>query len=163
MASSLPFLHRPTLEAQINDRLHERERSQAQLLLMICATASAYINDPRVYESISGVTAPGYQYFSVVQDSWSPLLGRPALAELQTCAVSNSHRSSITCNVLTILEQLMSTYCSTIIGDTARGWIYLGTGVRIAVGMGAHRKSTCPDEMWKRTFWYVISFPLALP
>ena len=158
MATTHPFIHRPTLELQIKNRLHERDRSQAQLVLMICALGSASTNDLRTHESVDGVATPGHQYFSIVQDSWSLPFSRPTLAELQTCVVSGYHRSAIVCNVLTTFEQLMAMYCTSIFGDAARGWIYLGTGVRIAEAMGAHRKSSCPDEIWKRTFWCVTSF-----
>ena len=96
-----PFIHRPTIEAQIKDRLYERDRSQAQFVLMICALGSANTDDPRAYESVGGVPTPGYQYFSAVQDSWSLLFSPPTLTELQTCVVSSYHRFAIVCDVLT--------------------------------------------------------------
>ncbi|KAF8339709.1 uncharacterized protein EI90DRAFT_3037542 [Cantharellus anzutake] len=132
-----PFIHRPTLEAQIRGRLHERDYSTAKLVLMICAMSAFHLQDIRVCAMFRGVLTPGYQWFSAVEESWSLLHCRPVLAELQAC-------------VLAVM------YCSHVIGNPALGWVYLGGAVRVAEDAGAHRRSSCPDEIWKRTFWAML-------
>lgn len=81
-----PIIHRPTFEAQYADRLHERDSHHAQLLFMVCAVASVYSDDPRVYQEVRGVPVPGYKYFVEVSN-WSRSLAAARLSDLQACLV----------------------------------------------------------------------------
>ncbi len=52
-----------------------------------------------------------------------------------------------------------------LLGSTApqANWTLIGSGIRMAVDVGAHRKkmyntkSTIEDELWRRAFWYYAS------
>jgi len=81
---NLPFLHRPTFENDIADRLYLRDSSFGANVLLVCAVASRYTNDPRVF--LEGSNAPqscGWKYFDQVRKIRRSLLIPPTLFELQ--------------------------------------------------------------------------------
>ena len=96
----MPVIHRATFEAQYADKLHFRDPPQAKLLLMMCAVASPYSDDPRVLHEYRGAKIPGYQYFCQVKD-WPKLLAPSTLADIQACVVctlSSGQRHLIDCH-----------------------------------------------------------------
>jgi hypothetical protein len=57
------LFHRPTFEAAIQDRLHERDSSFACVLLMVCAHGSRHVDDTRVCLPGMGRRSAGWPYF----------------------------------------------------------------------------------------------------
>lgn len=92
-----PILHRPTVEVQISDLLHERSVSQARLVLLMAALASIY---PPTTHNLEW-RPPGWQYFSVVTVSHVELIlqNEACLADVQVLAVSEREtvESFVTC------------------------------------------------------------------
>lgn len=81
-----PIVHKPTMEVQCADLLHQRYPSQARLVLMVCAVASIYGPDlPR-----GGGRPPGWDYFSSVRSVQKEFIvaGPTNLIDVQVIAVS---------------------------------------------------------------------------
>jgi hypothetical protein len=82
-----PLLHRPTFERSVRERLHLRNEGFASILLLVCATGSLFVDDPRVV--IDGNPGSGgWKYFNQVQMIRKSLLAPPSLYDLQICCVS---------------------------------------------------------------------------
>ena len=63
----LPTLHRPTFERSLADRLHERNESFGSAVLLMCAIACRYSDDPRVTHPITTSTSnTGWNLFNQV-------------------------------------------------------------------------------------------------
>jgi len=63
----LPILHRPTFERLLTDKLHERSESFGAVVLLMCAIACRYSDDPRVSHSIITSTSnTGWNLFNQV-------------------------------------------------------------------------------------------------
>lgn len=88
----LPLLHRPTFERQYSERLHEADPGFACVLLLVCAVASRFSNDPRVLRQDPGQGTPslktaGWKYFDQVQMQRKSLTAPASLFDLQQYAV----------------------------------------------------------------------------
>jgi hypothetical protein len=57
------LLHRPTFEAAVADRLYERDKSFACVLLLVCAHGSRYIDDPRVCLPGTSQRSAGWPFY----------------------------------------------------------------------------------------------------
>ncbi|KAF9518746.1 hypothetical protein BS47DRAFT_193868 [Hydnum rufescens UP504] len=136
-----PIIHRSTFEIQFADGLHERNHVHSDLVLMLCAVASIYSNDPRVHHEVNKLRVPGYQYFLHVNHCAH--ISATHLPGLQTC----------------VLRAIYFDYVS----QRHVAWFILGAGIRCAQDIGAHRKSfqgsTKPveKEMWSWTFWCLVT------
>lgn len=141
----LPFLHRPTMEKLVEDKLYLTNDSFASVLLLICAVASRYTEDPRVFlENVDSPHSRGWKWFDQVQLVRKSLLSPPSLYDLQT-------------------------YCLSVqfLGGTSAPqacWTMVGIGIRLAQDVGAHRSKTysqpsrtIEDELWKRAWWALVS------
>lgn len=63
----LPILHRPTFERSLVDKLHERNESFGAVVLLTCAIACRYSDDPRVTHPITTSTSnTGWNLFNQV-------------------------------------------------------------------------------------------------
>lgn len=86
-----PLLHRPTFEKQVIQGLHLRDPSFGAVYLLVCAAASRYSDDPRVFldtvEGRASEHSAGWKYFQQVQMVRRTLLGPPCLEDLQTYCV----------------------------------------------------------------------------
>ncbi|KAI0034155.1 fungal-specific transcription factor domain-containing protein [Vararia minispora EC-137] len=138
-----PVLHRPTFMQQLAEKLHLKNKSFAGVVSLVCANGARFSSDPRVIaEGTGSATSAGWKWFSQV-----PLLGNSPIPSSRLCALQ------IAC-----LGSIYSIGCSMmhITGN------YLGTGIRIAVDAGVHRrkvygKALRPDEeLYKRCFWILI-------
>ncbi len=125
------------------------------VVLLVCALASRYTNDPRVYTF--KVDDPGWPFFEQVT-LLPPLPGTPAsLFELQVHCVCTPPARLIDLTYL----QLYVIYLQHL-GQAETMWIRLGTAIRMAQEAGAHVNRSCSstpnarDELWKRVFWYDI-------
>lgn len=80
-----PIVHRPTIEVQMSDLLHERSASQARLILLMCALASIYQPNTHNLEW----NPPGWKWFSLVRVSHVQLIVQQeaCLVDVQVMAV----------------------------------------------------------------------------
>jgi len=63
----LPILHRPTFEWSFADKLYERNESFGVVVLLMCAIACRYSDDPRVTHPITTSTSnTGWNLFNQV-------------------------------------------------------------------------------------------------
>ncbi|THU97167.1 hypothetical protein K435DRAFT_663126 [Dendrothele bispora CBS 962.96] len=145
-AQFIPVLHRPTFERSVAEGLHFNDRHFGHLLLAICALASRYSNDPRIF--VKGSTQEfscGWQWFRQIKLFRNSYVTVPSIYEVQVCI-----------SVLFLQGSSTPEAC----------WLLVSHGIRLAQDQGAHRIKSNPnnpkpklsDELWKRTFWmlYVI-------
>ncbi|KAJ7140572.1 fungal-specific transcription factor domain-containing protein [Mycena crocata] len=146
----LPILHRPTFERDVSLWLHLKDDAFAATVLLVCAIASRWSDDPRATGIPTGVrSAPGtdrlacgWQWFNQVPPQKVHVFGAVTLYGLQYL-----------CLVARFFE-----------GCTAseRSWTLIGVGLRLALDVGAHRRqgpAAAPSverELWKRAFWALI-------
>lgn len=89
----LPLLHRPTFERAINSGLHYTDASFAATLLLVCAVAAKYSDDPRVMDEPQkpgGKPDPhssGWKWFAQVPLVKTVSISVPSLYDLQFYAV----------------------------------------------------------------------------
>ncbi|KAH8105131.1 fungal-specific transcription factor domain-containing protein [Cristinia sonorae] len=144
-----PLLHRPTLDAAIRDGLHYRDESFGSVVLLVCATASQFCDDPRVLLKGSNDThSSGWEWFSQVQRVRRSIFSPPKLFDLQICTLTAIY--------------LQSTSVPHVC------WSVVGAGIRLAQDVGAHRRKRYTEcsyrdqELWKRAFWILISMDRSL-
>jgi hypothetical protein len=137
-----PLLHRPTFEKGIADGYHLLNSGFGGTLLLVCAIASRYSTDPRVFLHEANLDhAAGWKWFDQVQKAQKSPLAPPSLYDLQKCCLS----------VIFLHSSSAPQAC----------WMMVGTGIRMAQDAGAHRRKmyqstmTVEDELWKRAFWWV--------
>jgi hypothetical protein len=85
-----PLLHRPTFDRSVRNGLHSQDNGFARVLLMVCAIASRFVDDPRVLLDDSPSPSAGWKYFSQVEMTAIPLLTAPSLCDIQLYCVSQS-------------------------------------------------------------------------
>ncbi|KAL1665450.1 fungal-specific transcription factor domain-containing protein [Schizophyllum commune] len=121
----LPLLHRFTFEGLIRQGEHFKDREFGGVLLLVCANASRYSDDPRVLlPGANSQHSAGWKYYQQVTVVRSNLLKKPTLYELQ-----------------------MPQGCWTEVG--------FGLRMAMDVGAHRRRtgKPTPQYELWKRAFW----------
>ncbi|KAL0058878.1 Gypsy retrotransposon integrase-like protein 1 [Marasmius tenuissimus] len=80
----IPLLHRPTFLRQLEQGLHHREEGFGAVVLLVCANASRYSNDPRVrLDGEESWLSSGWKWFDQVQLVRKALLSPPSLYDLQ--------------------------------------------------------------------------------
>ncbi|KAJ7476649.1 fungal-specific transcription factor domain-containing protein [Mycena latifolia] len=138
-----PLLHRPTFERSVADELHLRDPSFGAVVLLVCAIASRYSDDPRVCGPHDEPLRCGWQYFDQLPHVIDHLFSPPTIYHLQYY-----------CLAVTFLEFSMPAPC----------WTLIGIGIRLAHDVGAHRARTlgsaptAESELWKRAFWVIICY-----
>ena len=80
----LPLLHRPTFERELKSALHVRDRGFGTVVLLVCATGSAWAYHP---SDAAPHETPGRQWFNQVSMTQYSLFARPRLYDVQACAV----------------------------------------------------------------------------
>ncbi|CAE6413460.1 unnamed protein product [Rhizoctonia solani] len=137
-----PILHRGVFERELARRTHFESdttgRTFARVLLLVCAVASRWSSDPRVFMDGQTLSA-GYEFFHRVEPVTWAVRAQPSLYDVQIC----------------ILSALF------LHGSSAHysGWTVLGIGIRLAQDVGAHRKKklvTIENELYKRAFWTLL-------
>ena len=84
----LPILHRPTFERSLADKLHERNESFGAVVILTCAIACRYSDDPRVTHPITTSTSnTGWNLFNQVDRLRRIRLLRYQLYDAQVYAV----------------------------------------------------------------------------
>lgn len=85
----IPLLHRPTFEKNIQEKLHYRDDGFAAVLLLVCAVAARYSDDPRTrLDGVDSVASQGWKWYNQVQWPRKSLLSPPSLYDLQYYCVS---------------------------------------------------------------------------
>ncbi|KAJ6587582.1 fungal-specific transcription factor domain-containing protein [Mycena vulgaris] len=149
----LPLLHRPTFERGVAEGLHHRDDGFAAILLLVCAVASRWSDDPRVVapggtegvgvpKPVGGRLACGWGWFDQVPLVGNHLFGQAKLYDLQYY-----------CLAVQFLD-----------GSSAPQacWTLVGVGLRLAQDVGAHRRNSRVEkpsverELWKRAFWVLV-------
>lgn len=142
-----PCLHQQTFERKFRDGLHLSDRKFADIVLMVCAVASRYSDDERVYTKASDSSyspqSAGWKWFTQVQAAPRSLVAPTTLEDLQLY------------NLLFIF----------VTGGQAPqvGWVIVGHALRLAQDIGAHKRKFHEDqrkldsELWKRAFWCLIA------
>jgi hypothetical protein len=83
MNTFFPILHRPTFERGLADGLHRSDSGFATIVLLVCAIASRFIDDPRVLLPGASEQSAGWGYFNQVQAVRRSLLAPPCLYDIQ--------------------------------------------------------------------------------
>ncbi|KAG5643433.1 hypothetical protein DXG03_000941 [Asterophora parasitica] len=162
MNTYLPLLHRPTFTQAVKDGLHLRDTPFATTVMLVCAVAGRYSDDPRVMDDLTGqededasgeeaagegkarargAHSCGWKWFSQVSLIKTSPLSPPSLHELQFYALVGQF----------LQASSVPQAC----------WTVVGMGVRVAQDVGAHRRNirgphTVEDELWKRAFWVLV-------
>ena len=87
-----PILHRPSFERAISDKRHSSDNGFGCVVLLVCALASRWCDDPRVFiedaaDDIELGLSAGWKYYDQVQTRRKSLRSQPRLYDLQLCAV----------------------------------------------------------------------------
>jgi hypothetical protein len=72
------------------DGLHLQDNKFGALVLLVCATASRYSDDPRTLLESGHLHSAGWRWFSQVEPFASAVLSGPELYDLQVAVVSVS-------------------------------------------------------------------------
>ncbi|KAI0080937.1 hypothetical protein K474DRAFT_1704231 [Panus rudis PR-1116 ss-1] len=143
-----PLLFRPLFEQQITEGSHLTDERFGSVVLLVCACASKFCDDPRVMlEEADSQLSVGWKYFRQVQVLSNRLLTTPSLLDVQIIVLSAFFLQSSTIPLA----------C----------WSLVGLGLRMALDVGAHRRKTyrglnMKKEMWKRTFWILVNMDHSL-
>ncbi|KAK0490519.1 fungal-specific transcription factor domain-containing protein [Armillaria novae-zelandiae] len=132
-----PLFHRPTFERSLAAALHLTDRAFAAIVLMVCAIGARFSDDPRVRVDRDELPyRHGWKWF--IQVHRVSVLRTPNLYDLQKCVLS------------VFYVEGFAAHCS---------WTMLGTAVRMAQDLGAHRRQRpgklpiAEEELLKRAFW----------
>ncbi|KAJ7466448.1 fungal-specific transcription factor domain-containing protein [Mycena latifolia] len=139
------ILHPPSFRDSLADGLHVRDPDFGAVVLVVCASASRYSTDPRVFLEGASEHSCGWKWFRQVQPlrtSFSPV---PSLYQLQLICLS----------VLYLVGMYKPDEC----------WILVGLGIRAAQAAGAHHRSgyarmrvaPLEAEQYKRVYWYLVT------
>ncbi|KAJ7810544.1 fungal-specific transcription factor domain-containing protein [Mycena olivaceomarginata] len=140
----LGILHFPSFHRSILDGLHFRDPQFGAVVLTVCALASRYSDDPRVFiEGANSEHSCGWKWYRQVRPLRATFSDVPSLYELQLICLG------------TIF----------IIGQSIpeESWILAGIGIRCAQGVGAHQRSAYSNmkpltaELYKRVFWILVT------
>lgn len=140
----MPVLHRPTFERSFGSAQHLWDPGFGMIVLMVCAIASRYSTDSRVFldGDTSGLSS-GWCYFSQIPMHRKASMEKVTIYDLQYYCLA----------IIYLLGTSMP----------HASWHFLGLGIRYVQEKGAHRrkgkghKPTADDEMWKRAFWCLLS------
>ena len=88
LAPMMPLLHRPTFMKAFDSGLHLKDDKFGAIVLLVCATASRYSDDPRTLLEGGHLHSAGWKWFSQVEPFTSAVLCNPELYDLQVAVVS---------------------------------------------------------------------------
>ncbi|KAJ3999289.1 putative fungal-specific transcription factor [Lentinula boryana] len=151
----LPLLHRPTFENAIAEGVHRSDPFFGGTVLLVCALAAKYSEDPRVFSEGPEVPASaGWHYYVQVPivRTHLQLSVKPSLHEIQCYALGVVYIKATT-------EQGQNDI--RIISAASRH-VYAFNRLRLAQDVGAHRTRNLPhpnvmDELWKRAFFLLLT------
>ncbi|KAJ7052275.1 fungal-specific transcription factor domain-containing protein [Mycena amicta] len=132
------FLHPPTFRQAMAEGLHFTNRYFGAVVLGVCATASRYSDDPRVFLDGDEHSA-GWKWFRQLDPDRIQLSNQEYLYQLQSFTIANLY---LTCT-----------------SRVDQCWLVVGLGVRLGQSLGLHLKSTYDSmpaleaELYRRAFW----------
>ncbi|KAH6899480.1 fungal-specific transcription factor domain-containing protein [Coprinopsis sp. MPI-PUGE-AT-0042] len=136
-----PFLHRRSFEQSVRARAYLSDSSFGAALLALCALASRYSNDRRVFDaSVNSELGCGYHWFQQVEASVS-ISKTPTLHGIQACYMAAMYAFSSSA--------------------TEKAWYLIGMAIRAAQDLGLHRSSrseskpTILSELRNRLWWAI--------
>ncbi|KAF7347202.1 Fungal-trans domain-containing protein [Mycena venus] len=136
------ILHFLSFHQSILDGLHLHDPQFGALVLMVCALASRYSDDPRVFiEGDNSEHSCGWKWYSQVRRLRATFLPVPSLYQLQTICLSIPYPDS---------------------SSPEESWILAGLGIRVAQGAGAHyrdgyrKMEPLTAELYRRAFWNLV-------
>ncbi|KAF6759564.1 fungal-specific transcription factor domain-containing protein [Ephemerocybe angulata] len=141
----LPLLHRPTFERSLRNGFHFVNDDFGGCVLAVCAIGSLYSRDPRVLLEGSGSEQScGFKYFCQLRLVKDTFLRTPSLYDLQ-------------------MHVLAAIFLRGSSDKMEKCWYIIGVSLRIAQGMGFHRKQkngpekiTVEGELRKRVFFCLL-------
>ncbi|KAG5634613.1 hypothetical protein H0H81_001376 [Sphagnurus paluster] len=142
----LPLLHHPTFERALTQGLHHTDRSFGSTVLLVCAVAGCFLDDPRVMDDPpdggpQNAHSSGWKWFAQVPLIKPATFNAPCLYELQFYALFGQF----------LQASSVPQAC----------WTVVGIGICIAQDVGAHRRRkravhTVEDELCARAFWVLV-------
>lgn len=151
----IPLLHRPTFERALADDLHLRDDKFGGNVLIVCAIASSFSDDPRVFDSERPFSC-GWKYFTQVTLELE-IYSTPTLYDLQRYCVSPPHSSQERGSLIVLVSLQLALQFLEGSPLPQGTWALVGVGIRMAQEVGAHRRQTRPHtveaELWRRAFW----------
>jgi hypothetical protein len=85
----MPLLHRPTFQRDFDEGLHKRDDAFGAVVLLVCAVASRFSDDPRVFITEASCNRScGWKWFNQLRVMRTNLLAPPSLYDVQRCCVS---------------------------------------------------------------------------
>ncbi|KAG6816721.1 hypothetical protein H0H87_003581 [Tephrocybe sp. NHM501043] len=146
-----PLLHRPTLERSFSSGQHVVDRGFATVLILVCAVAAKYSDDPRVMDDPDGPGqspdphSSGWKWFHQAPMVKTTPLTPVVLYDIQIYALVGQF----------LQASSVPQAC----------WTVVGIGIRVAQDVGAHRRRrrevpTVEDELWNRAFCFDIGMPI---
>ncbi|KAI0260429.1 fungal-specific transcription factor domain-containing protein [Gloeopeniophorella convolvens] len=144
----MPLLHKPTFMRLFINQEHIRDDKFGTVVLLVCATASRFSQDPRIFleEADHHPHSAGWKWFEQVTLFSKMVVASPGLYDLQAIALS-----------------VLYLYGST---SPQEWWNTVGMGLRLAQDSGAHKRAThrishtVEDELWTRAFWVLMVFDI---
>ncbi|KAK6971971.1 fungal-specific transcription factor domain-containing protein, partial [Favolaschia claudopus] len=136
----IPLLHRPTFEKQLADGLSMRDDSFAATVLLVCALASRWSEDPNIAKD---GWACGRKWFEQATSMDDRLFGQANLYDLQYYS-------------LAVLYLIGSSSAPQLC------WRFVVVGLRLAQDIGVHRRQALIEppsverELFKRAFWVLV-------
>jgi hypothetical protein len=173
----LDILHYPSFSDSVADGQHFRDRDFGAVVLAICALASRYSDDPRVFEGASEHSC-GWKWFRQIRPLRATFSPEPSLYHLQTisvCRLLPPSSIGLTFQPSAIhpvprrlfqsrgnLVKSLSLF-PTPLPSSLYLRILAGLGIRFAQGAGAHnrtgyaRMKPLEAELYKRVFWVLVT------
>lgn len=139
----VPLLHRPTFEKSVKDKLYLEDKDFTMVLLLVCAVASRYTDDPRVLsDGVTSKQSSGWKWANQTLLARKSLLSAPTLHYLQ----------------------IICLFAHFVLGSTVPHlcWTVASVGLRTSEEAGIHRRKvkyatpTVEGELWKRAFWTLV-------
>jgi hypothetical protein len=87
---ALPMIHESTFRRDVASGLHHRNHQFGGVLLLVCATASRYSDDPRVLVKGQPGYSSGWVWFEQVENLTQSMYDGRTLWKLQACCVRTS-------------------------------------------------------------------------
>ncbi|KAH9474373.1 Cutinase transcription factor 1 alpha [Psilocybe cubensis] len=144
--SLIPLLHAPTFMKSLSAGQHYWDPSFGMTVLMVCAVASRYSDDPRVFSEMDAGApglSSGWHFFTQVPVHRRLQLFTTTVYDLQyyflaALYLQGTSMAPVVCNIV-------------------------GIGLRYALDMGTHRRRggnrpTAEEELLKRAFWSLYCF-----
>ncbi|KAJ7466218.1 fungal-specific transcription factor domain-containing protein [Mycena galericulata] len=153
------ILHSPSFLQSIADGLHVRDADFGAVVLVVCAMASRFSDDLRVYlEGTGSKHSAGWKWFRQVRPLRTSFSVEPSLHRLQLICLSVVFMGQVVVllNSVPTLTHLRGT------STPEESWILVGLGIRLAQSAGVHLRTgysgmhPLDAELYKRAFWILL-------